>query len=251
MRYFDLWYCLMSAELRSELARHYLGLIWWVVEPLMYLAAFYVVFGVIWKHSDAEHVPMLLLGLVTWKWFDSTVRGASHSISSNWGLMQQAYIPKYLFPAVKVGSNTARFLTVFALLLAYLLLSGQHFGLSALYVPVLLLIQLSLILALALLTSSIVAFLPDFRIVVDNVMTLMLFVSGVFFDVASVPENMRRIVSFNPMFVIIQGYRDAILHGVTPNLPALFIVWGVSIGVGFFAFRRIQRLDLVFPKTNG
>lgn len=251
LRYFDLWYCLMTAELRSELARHYLGLIWWIVEPLMYLGAFYIVFAGIWRQSDAQHVPMLLVGLITWKWFDSTVRGASFSISSNWGLMQQAYIPKYIFPAVKVGSNTARFLTVFLLLIAYLVLSGHSFRISFLYVPLLVIIELSLILALSLLTSSIVAFLPDFRIVVDNLMNLLLFVSGVFFDIASVPDHLKHAVYFNPMFVIIQGFRDVILYGVTPDISSLTIVWGISIAVGFYAYRRIQRLDLIFPKTNG
>ena len=51
------------AELRAERSRSYLGLVWWVLEPAMMMAVFYIVFAVVLKTNAPDYVPFLLVGL--------------------------------------------------------------------------------------------------------------------------------------------------------------------------------------------
>ena len=100
------------AELRSEIARAYLGILWWVIEPVLYMLAFYVVFAVVMQRGGEGYIVVLLTGLVAWKWFDATVRSGANAISANQGLMQQVYVPKYIFPAIVILTNLIKFVIV-------------------------------------------------------------------------------------------------------------------------------------------
>ena len=94
-----IWYRSL-AQLRSESSRAYLGYLWWVLEPLLYLAVFYVVFALVLNRGDENYVQVLLTGLVVWKWFDSSVRSSMDVIHQNAGLIDKVYLPKIVFPTV-------------------------------------------------------------------------------------------------------------------------------------------------------
>src|SRR5690606_30654712 len=61
------------AELRAERSRSYLGLIWWIAEPAMMMAAFWLVFDVILNTGGPDYLPFLLVGLTFWQWMKSCI----------------------------------------------------------------------------------------------------------------------------------------------------------------------------------
>ena len=78
-------------------------MIWWIVEPLLCVGVFYIVFELGLRRGGDGFVAYLLCGLVTWKWFDGTVRSSASIISMGLGLMHQVYLPKYLLPLSSAG----------------------------------------------------------------------------------------------------------------------------------------------------
>ena len=62
-----------KADLIAEVRRGYLGILWWFIEPLLYLSVFYVVFVFVFDRGGEDGVAFLLTGLVVWKWFSSGV----------------------------------------------------------------------------------------------------------------------------------------------------------------------------------
>ncbi len=120
-RYMEfIWYRAL-AEIKADMSRGFLGFAWWIIEPVMYMGAFYVIFGLIFRQRGADYVPFLLCGLVVWKWFDSAIRNASTSITHNMWLIYQVYLPKMVFPAIATLISTLRFAVVFSMLLLFLL----------------------------------------------------------------------------------------------------------------------------------
>ncbi|HIB76240.1 MAG TPA: ABC transporter permease, partial [Flavobacteriales bacterium] len=68
----------VRTDLRSEVSQNHLSLLWWVLEPVLYMTVFYLVFGLLLKRGGGpEYVPFLLTGLASWKWFDSAVRACA------------------------------------------------------------------------------------------------------------------------------------------------------------------------------
>ena len=94
-------------------------MLWWVLEPLLYLCAFYLIFEVFLQRGGEGFVGFLLCGLVFWRWFDTTIKRASASIQNSIGIINRAYLPKWVFPATEVASGTARFVFVLALFLLF------------------------------------------------------------------------------------------------------------------------------------
>ena len=116
LRYLELIIYKGLADLNSEASRAYIGFVWWVLEPLLYMMAFYIAFGLGLRGGGPHMLFFLLCGLVPWKWFSSTVSNGSHTIQNNVGLMQQIYLPKYIMPWISLVTSGVKFLIILTLL---------------------------------------------------------------------------------------------------------------------------------------
>jgi lipopolysaccharide transport system permease protein len=248
--YFDLALYKAYADLRAETARSYLGFFWWIIEPLLYLVVFYFAFGILLKIGRPGYVEFLLVGLVTWRWFDNTIRRGENAVLGSVGLMQQVYLPKYVFPFVAVLSNTVRFSVVLLLLLLYLMLLGPGLMTSWIALPVTLFVQLLWICAATLLVAAVVPFMPDMRIIIDNGLTLLLFLSGIFFDLSQMPETWIAALKINPMLVLIDSHRAVLLEGHWPDWSDLSMTAGSAIVVMIIALGLLRRYDLHYAKQT-
>lgn len=243
------WYRAL-AELRADSSRNLLGFFWWVAEPILYMAVFYVIFGMILQQRGDNYVPFLLCGLIVWKWFDSSVKNASLSISHNMGLIYQVYLPKWTFPAVAVISSTLRFMVVFAIFLAYLLFDQVAFTHHWLVdLPLLLLLQVLLMLGLAMTLAAVTPFFPDIKLLIDNGLTLLFFASGIFFRFDSIPGSLRIYFEMNPIGVLIQEYRRVLIEAGTIEWAALLPVLVISLGLVLMGASLLRRWDRVYAKS--
>ena len=248
MRYLELVLFLVYADLRTEVARRFLGFLWWILEPVMYMTVFYVVFGLGLQQANPDYVPFLLCGMVSWKWFDGSVRQAGTSITGNTGLLQQIFVPKVIFGLVQILTNTFKFSVVLLLLIVFLLVTGHRasvewFGL----VPVVL-VQLLLIISLGLLLAALIPFAHDLRQVVDNLLMLLMFMSGIFFSIDSMPGAWREVFGLNPMVGLIDAYRHVLMHNAWPDWAELGYAVTVSLPMLAVASVVIHRFERHYPK---
>jgi lipopolysaccharide transport system permease protein len=242
------WYKAL-AELHAEAARAYLGFLWWIVEPLLYMSAFYIVFGLIFERGGPGFVPFLLCGLVVWKWFASSISSSANTIPANAALMQQVYLPKHLFPAIVLVINTIKFAVIFGLLLVFLLIYGVVPTQAWLVLPALVITQFLVIAAFAGVVAAVVPFVPDFRFILDNILMLQFFLSGIFFDINAVTGKLHYILQLNPMAVLIESYRNVLIDGQWPDsMPLAVILLGSLLGIGL-AGAVLKHYDRIYPKV--
>ncbi len=251
-RYIDLLIYRALAELKAEASRAYLGMIWWVLEPLLYLGVFYLIFGLGLRVGKGEDfVVFLLCGLIPWKWLDSSVRSASGIISSSVGLMGQVYLPKILLPSVVILSNTVKFLIILTLFLVSLTFFGHPPNPAWSYLPLIVIVQGLLVYSLAACAAALVPIVPDLRYVVAYGMTLLFFMSGIFFKLDRVSPEIRQWLVFNPVITIIETYRSILLLQQAPDLTALFYL---SIGLIVFLIvvcLLFRKFDRYYPRVVG
>lgn len=238
------------ADMRVEASRGYLGILWWIIEPALYMVVFYIVFGIILQRGSEGYVAFLLIGLVTWRWFDNTVRLGSNTLIANIGLMQQVYLPKIVFPSVTIMTNTMKFLIAFTVLVVFLLLYGIKPTATWLILPVLMALQIMFIIAVAWFTSAVVPFIPDLRIIIDSGLTLMFFVSGIFFDIESLPAHLGEYLRINPMAVLIESYRSVLIQDAVPDWQNLGLVGLVSLVAILISFNLHMRFNYIFPRLG-
>jgi len=246
-------YCLLiiqksAYDLISEARRGYLGILWWVLEPVLYLAVFYLIFVVVFKRGGEDYVSFLLIGLVVWKWFASSVLQSANCISVNIGLIRQIHIPKFVFPAMSVLTATFKFIIVFVLLAIFLSFIGNGPTIAWFALPVIVLVQLLLMLAVGGVLAAIVPFLPDLKIIIENGMLLLFFLSGIFFDIGSASLKMQSLLNTNPMVGIITSYRKVLISGTTPDWQLLSIIVLVSFIGLILSKYLLKKFDLVYAK---
>lgn len=236
------------AGLRAEASRGYLGVLWWVIEPLMYMCIFYFVFAHLFRRGDENFILFLLTGLISWKWFHATVATGASSLMANFGLMNQVYLPKIIFPLTNVAINTFKFLIILTILIILLQFTSAKVTWAWIFLPVLVLTQLFLITGVTSLLAAIMPFFPDLRVILDNVLMMFLFLSGIFFDITRMPESVQQYLWLNPMATLIVMYRRLLLEGLAPDwlhVFGVFVFSALLLSLSIWLFRRFDR---VYPK---
>ena len=249
-RYLDLIIYKTFADLRSEAAKTYIGFLWWVLDPIIFMTIFYIVFGLLMQRGTENYVPFLLTGLVAWRWFQATIIHGANAILAGRGLMRQVYIPKILFPLINMMTDLLKFIVVLAILLVFLWFYGFDINVSYLAFPLVLLVQFTLIAGLTILLSGLVPFLPDLRLLTEHILQLMFFVSGIFYDASQIPEQYKMYFYLNPMANIVEAYRSILMYGQWPDWSALSFIFLVGLGILLIAFRLIKSQDYYYPKLT-
>lgn len=233
-------------DLKTEAAQNYIGVVWWVLEPLMYMVTFYVVFEVFMQRGGPGFVGFLLCGIVFFRWFDSATKSASTSIMVNGALIRQIYLPKLLFPLTAITSATIRFGFIFTLLMIFLSFYTAGPRWIWLVVPVLLCIQFLFIAGLGMVLSVFVPIYPDLRKIIDNGMLLLFYMSGVFFDTSRLAPEIQKWLNLNPMAVMIKQFRAVLLNAQTPDWVALgyvlltaLVLMTIGLGLLYYYDRKL------------
>lgn len=251
-RYIELLFYRAYAELTRDLKRAYLGVLWWFIEPVLYMAVFYLIFGVGLAKGGPDFVVYLLTGLITWKWLDGSVKSSANVIVGSVGLMNQVYIPKILLPAMIVIVNTYKLITVLIIFLLFLISVWgipvtQYWSI----LPPLLLLQLILICGMAGIAAAVVPVIPDLKYVIEYGMTLAFFMSGVFFDIRELAPEVQRLLMYNPMAILIESYRDILLYARWPNWDALLTVSIEAVVMFGIMLLLLIKLDRYYPRVVG
>jgi len=228
--------------LRADASRFFLGYVWWVLEPLLWVAVFYVVFVVILGARSEGFLPFLMVGKLAFVWFSKSVTQASNSIITGRGLVGKINVPKTLFPMAVVQEGLYRQIAVFGLMFAYLLVEGYPITLTWFYLVPLMIVTYIMIIACALVGACLVCVARDFSPLISLGMMFLMFISGIFWDVRELgdPQKVELILAANPLAFLLDGFRQVLMHATPPDLLHLLIV-GAGFGALFWVMVLVMR----------
>ena len=235
-------------NLQAESSRDYLSYLWWIIEPVLQMFAYYFVFGTLLSRGTENYVAFLLTGLIPWLWFSRTVNRSTMSIVSGKALMMQVYIPKIILPTIVVFQDAFKQIIIFIPLFIFLYLYGISPSVHWITIPVLTFSQFFVILACSYFVAAIIPFMHDLRFIVATGLQLLFFCSGVFFSPDSIPVKFQKWLLLNPMASILHNYRQVLIHHQWPDWWTLLIIIICSLFVITVMWRIINRLDHVYPR---
>jgi len=233
--------------LKSEASRYYFGYLWWILEPLLFVAVFYFVFSVILKSRQEDFLVFLMCGKLPFVWFSKSVSQASTSIISNAGLIGRIDVPKTLFPMAIIQEGIYKQCVVFILLFAVLFIYGYVPSLNWLWLVPILLVYYVMIVACAFVGSVLVCFMRDFSMLIGLGMIFLMFTSGIFWNVRMLgdPAMTEMILVFNPMAFILDAFRQVLMFNSSPDLAGLTLnmfVFGVILSIMVRVIRKYSQL---------
>ncbi len=223
--------------LKAEISRFALHFLWWIANPLLSMGVYYVIFGVFLDRGTENFALFLLCGIVHWEWFVKSITGASNSIVLGRTIVTQIKIPKFFFPLEVILREIFKFFFAQCLLFIFLICNGFMPTTLWLYYPLLLLVQTLLIVGVALFCAAIVPFCEDLKMIIDTILRLVFFASGIFWDLSKiVSEKYLDILYFNPLAGLIQNYRNVLIDHTGPDFSYLLYVTGFGLVFGIAAF---------------
>ena len=239
----------VAANLRSEAVRNYLSYLWWFLEPLLHMVTYYLVFSLLLRRNTENFVVFLLTGLIPYLWFSRTISHGMSSIVQGRGLMMQVHLPKIIFPTIVILHDAVKQSAIFLILLAFIVVYGINPSPCWLAFPLIILSEFLFITACCYLVAAIIPFLPDFKFLVTAGLQMILFCSGIFYNIEMIAPDYRRIFYLNPMANLLHNFRKVLMYGNWPDWYSLAFISGLSIFVICCMWIIIRRLDHIYPRV--
>ena len=254
-QYFQLVDVRARMALRADAARDLLGYLWWILEPLLFVGVFYVVFNIILESGRADFLVFLMCGKLAFVWFSKSVSAASNSIVSAYGLVAQLNIPKSLFPIAVVQESLYKQISVFLLLFGVLWAYDYPVTFNWIWMIPIIFVNYLMIVACSLIGACLVCFVRDFSKVITLGMTFLLFTSGIFWDVNAIgdPHKTELVLALNPIAFMLNAYRQVLMFDTVPDLAHLaqICLWSIVLIIVVLALMRRYSQYLALKVLTG
>jgi len=241
LRYRDLLWALVIRDLRVRYRRSAIGFLWTMLQPLLTMLVLTAVFSTLFRFQIANFPVYALAGIIFWNFFSQSITASMNSLKGNAQLLTKIPVPSVVFPLAAVGSGVLNLLFALAPLFLILLATGHALRPALLFLPVAILLASLFTLGAGLLLSPLAAFFSDVIEMVGVAMTMLMYLTPVFYPIDIIPEKVRWLVRFNPIRSILEVFRDPIYHGKIPPLSHLTVsitIAAVALIIGILAFRR-------------
>jgi lipopolysaccharide transport system permease protein len=238
-------YFLVWRDLKVRYKQTVLGIAWGVLQPLVTVIIFTVIFGRL-AGLPSEGVPypvFALAALLPWQLFAAAVTGSSNSLVGSASLITKVYFPRLMIPAAAVVSTLADFAVSCVLLAGLMMWYGIVPGAGALLLPLFILQALVLALAIGLWASALNVQYRDVQYVLPFFLQVLLLVSPIAYSASLVPAGpWRALYALNPLVGVIQGFRWALTGAAAPGPSAWLsgLVTLVLLAGGLFFFKRME-----------
>jgi lipopolysaccharide transport system permease protein len=236
------------ADFRRDSERTYMGIVWWVLEPILYMSIYYVIFKIFLQIKVENFVPYLLTGLVGFQWFSNSIARAGNSILTNAPLVQQVQFSNIIFPIIAILTATLQSLISFGVLLIILWAFGLDMGIFYLSLPIVLFIEFLFILGCSLVLSAVIPFIPDIYMLIPHIIRIIFYFSAIMYSVTNLPEKAQFFLQFNPMLQIVAGMRDSMMYARWPSWEPLVIITFFSVCAIFVGAFLIFHNDTIYAK---
>jgi ABC-type polysaccharide/polyol phosphate export permease len=249
VRYRELLYNLTLRDLKLKYKGSVFGVAWSLLNPLLMMAIYTVVFSLFLRAVTVPHYWALVLGgLLAWTFFSSSLSSATAAFVRNPNLITKVYFPIEALPISQVLAHGVNFVIMLAILLALLLVAGIHLGASLVLLPVLLLALLALSLGLALVVASVTVHLRDVEHFTTLGLTALFYLTPVLYplDPRALPKAAAPYIGYlklNPLAWYLDSFHRVLFYGTWPD-PLLFgLMLGsavVALAGGYALFAHLR-----------
>ncbi len=268
----DLWqhrellFNMTRKELKVKYKRSVLGFVWSFVTPLIMLAVFSLVFSILSRNPYMSwFVVYLMAGLFPWLFFVNSLTQSVGSVVNNPGLVKKVYFPREVLTLGAIGANIFHFVLQMLILMVFLLAIRWHFSIYILFLPLVMLLEITFTTGLALFISAANVYLRDVQHFVEVATMAWFWLCPIVYTIGTVMGTLGgwfKLYLFNPMTNIVELYQYIIynpryhapmsyIHGPKRQPAVVYLsFWGIVgtavlsvflLVFGFYYFTRKER----------
>lgn len=245
---------LTKREIISRYRGSFLGILWTIINPILMLAVYTFVFGFVFKvrldqnrsfESDQFSFTLLLFsGLIVYNIFSDCLSRSPGLILANINYVKKIIFPLEILPWVNLGATLFHAAISLTILLIALLLINHSIHWTVILMPVILAPFLLLSIGISWFLTATGVFVRDIGQFIGLALTMLLFLSPVFYPATALPESLRDYLFLNPLSFIIEQLRAVALYGQLPDWRGLAIYTLIGLlfaQIGFWWFEKTRK----------
>ena len=241
-------YQLTSRQVITPYKRSKLGFLWAFLEPLAFMIVLYGVFGLGLKGGKKMEVPFicyLIVGLSVTTFFNSVLTKSTSIIRTHSYLLNKIDVPKILIPLSNVIAGLFQHLIFLLIVFAILIFNKIYPNPQWLQLVFYSLALFFLMLGINILFAALGVLLPDLKSITGVLTKLIFYATPVFWVFDDLPRNFKKILKFNPLVYIVNGYREALLGSDIINLYTTYSIYFwvlvfLLLFIGVFVFQKTK-----------
>jgi lipopolysaccharide transport system permease protein len=245
-QYRDLFYFLVWREIKVLYAQTILGLSWAILQPLIQIVIFTIVFGKV-ANVSSDGVPYFLfstVAIIPWTYMSQAMTQSSQSLVQGQNMLGKIYFPRIAFPLTPVIARLVDFGVSIIIILAVMLYYKITPTYNLLLFPLFMAMMVSIPAAVGLWLSALAIRFRDVKHAMPFVVRMLIYSAPIVYSASSIPETYRLIYSLNPIVGVIEGFRSCLLG--TP-IPWLYVFPGIFssiilVGGGALYFHRMEHI---------
>jgi ABC-type polysaccharide/polyol phosphate export permease len=251
-RFRELLALLVGRDLKVRYKRSVLGMLWTLLNPLLQMAVYTLVFRTIMRIAVPAFPVYLLAGLLPWTFFSVSTSSSAHALLHNQGLIRKVAVPQAVYPVAVVGSKLVDLLFSLVPLALLATLFGRPPGASWLALVPAILLAVAFTTGLSLVLASLTVFFRDLRHLVDLLLQIWFYVTPVLYPpeyLAQVGPWARALLALNPAAPIVGVFQQAIYGQQFPDATTLALATvyaGLSLAGGLFLFERLEHRHIPY-----
>jgi lipopolysaccharide transport system permease protein len=249
-QYRELLYFMVWRDLKVRYKQTLLGVGWVVLQPLISVLVFTVLFGMLLNvpSGDVPYPVFSLCGLLPWQYFAGALNRSTTSIVDSTHLITKVYFPRLIVPMAATLSGLVDFGVGFCVLV--ILMIGYRIAPTArvLLLPALLFIAMATALGFGLWFAALNVRYRDVKQLIPFIIQTWMYLTPVVYSTQLIPEQYRWLLALNPMTGVVEGFRWALLGGNYYETPVQGVLLGISIVItsftlvgGLIFFRRTEK----------
>lgn len=239
-RYFPYIKTSAAATLKSGVSGAYLGWLWWILDPLLFMLVYTFISIVVFKQSVRYFPVFVFIGLTTWQFFEKVTKQSVSLLRHNKDIIKKVYVPKHMFLLENICVNAFKFFISSILVVIMMFIYRVPFRLGFWQVIPELILLLLLTFGINLFFMHIGVYIQDLGNLINVALRFVFYLSGVFYDITGrVPEPWNYfLVRVNPVAFVMTSLRGTLLYsepvdwlwlGIWTAVSLLLIVSGIYL----------------------
>lgn len=225
---------MVSANFKTRYKRSYLGVAWSMLNPLLYMTVYVVVFSNLFRFEIPHYPLYILAGNMLFGFFSASTSDSMVQIIANAGMIRRVYLPKTIYILAGIGIDWINFILTFIPFILIALVDQLSINLNVLYVIPTIVLLTGFATGISLIVATITTYLIDFSQIWSVILTLWVFLTPIFYPETIIPETYIDAFRMNPMYCYVRMFRDPLINGTIPE--AEIWVKGVIFSVTFLIF---------------
>jgi len=245
-RFRELLYFFAWRDIKVRYRQAALGAAWALIQPLFSMIMFTLLFGRL-AHMPSDGIPYPIFcycALVPWTYFSGVLGLASVSLTANSSLVEKVYFPRVLLPAGTALAGLIDFAIGSLLLVVLMFYYHVRPTWALLFSPLVILMMVMLTTGVSMLMAAVNVRYRDVKYVLPFLIQIWMFATPIIYPVAMIPVHLRGILSLNPCWGMVNGFRACLFPGQPVDLTLLGMSAVMTIALfigGAYYFHRCER----------